>query len=66
MVNIGENEDVEAEVARINGDVQVFTVTGNSTKAQNEQVGMVEVKWDGKRKYRFCKHYMVMLRWKTE
>lgn len=65
VVNIGEEEHVETEVAGVHGEVQVYTVTGHSIKAQNEEVGMVEAKWDGKGKYRFGKHSMVMLRWKT-
>lgn len=70
VVNIDEERHIETEILGVKGEVDVYTVTGHSVKAVNvegkEEVSLKEGKWDGKGKYKFEKHSLVMLRWKAE
>lgn len=68
VVNIGEEHDVEVDVLGVKGNVNVYTVAGPDVKSVNtegsEMVSLEESKWDGKGKYTFPKHSLVMLRWR--
>jgi alpha-N-arabinofuranosidase len=69
VVNINEKKDFEVDLTGVGKEVKVYTVTGKDVKAVNvkgkEEVGIKESKWDGQGKYKFTKHSMTMLRWKT-
>lgn len=70
VVNVDEEKGFETELLGVNGEVTVYTITGPSIKSVNvegkEEVGLTESKWDGKGKYIFPKHSLVMLRWATK
>lgn len=70
VVNVDEEKDFETEVLGVNGEVQVFTITGENVKVVNiegkEAVGLEEGKWDGNGKFLFKKHSLYLLRWKVE
>lgn len=67
VVNVDEEKDFETDVLGVNGEVAVYSVTGPNIKAVNvegkEEVSLTESKWDGKGKYIFKKHSLVLLRW---
>lgn len=69
-INIDEEKDLETEIFGVGSDVTVYTVTGPNVKAVNvegkEEVSLTETKWDGKGKYKFEKHSLVLLRWATK
>lgn len=69
VVNISDERDYEVELAGVGNEVAVYLVTGPSVKSVNtatkEEVGVKETKWDGQGKFKFSKHSMTMLRWKT-
>jgi len=69
VVNINETKDFEVDLAGVGKEVEVYTVTGSDVKAVNaegkEEVSVKEGKWDGEGKFKFPKHSMTMLRWKT-
>jgi alpha-N-arabinofuranosidase len=69
VVNISDDKDFEVDLKGVNGEVDVYTVTGSNVKAVNttdkEEVGLLESKWDGQGKFAFKKHSMTMLRWKA-
>jgi alpha-N-arabinofuranosidase len=66
VVNIHETEDFEVELSEIGEDADVYTVSGPGVKAVNAEVGVQESKWSASQgKYKFPKHSMTMIRWKT-
>ncbi|KAI9643988.1 hypothetical protein NHQ30_007340 [Ciborinia camelliae] len=69
VINVSEEESFETALLGVEGEVEVFTITGDNVKvvntAEKEEVGIKESKWDGKGKYTFGKHSLTMLRWAT-
>jgi alpha-N-arabinofuranosidase len=69
VVNINETTDFEVDLTGVGKEVDVYTVTGKDVKVVNvegkEGVSLKESKWDGQGMYKFAKHSMTMLRWKT-
>lgn len=72
VVNIHDERDFGTRVEGVEGDVAVFTVTGDSVAATNmkgaEEVVVQESRWDalGEYVYVFPKHSITLLRWKGE
>ncbi|KFH47433.1 alpha-L-arabinofuranosidase C-like protein [Hapsidospora chrysogenum ATCC 11550] len=74
VVNIHEEKDFETEIRAgsgvAGGEVQVFTVDGDSVAVVNtdgaQKVGIQESLWDGKGLFKFRKHSLTLLRWKVE
>lgn len=75
VVNVNDQRDYEVDVLGVGKKeagsvVEVYTVTGPDVKCVNAvgkepTVGVQETTWDGEGKFRFLKHSMTMLRWKT-
>jgi alpha-N-arabinofuranosidase len=71
VTNVHEEKDFEVGLEGVKeGDVEVYTVTGDNVDAVNTgegeyKVGVVETTWDGKGAFTFKKHSFTMLRWKS-
>ena len=70
VVNVDEAKDFKTSLDGVaKGEVQVFTVTGESVgdvnTAEVEKVGVKESMWEGGSEYTFPKASLTMLRWKA-
>jgi alpha-N-arabinofuranosidase len=72
VVNVNEQRDYAVDLTGVGEgeEVTVYTVTGPNVKSVNEagkkpEVGLQETTWNGKGKFKFLKHSLTMLRWKT-
>lgn len=71
VVNVHETRDFSVDLNGLASDaeVTVYTVTGESigvvNKGDQNPVGIVESKWDGKGPYDFVKASVTLLRWKA-
>lgn len=70
VVNLSESEDFEVELTGVGKEADVYVVSGPSVEAVNvegkETVGVEGSKWSASQgKFRFSKHSMTMIRWKS-
>ena len=69
VINSHLEEDFETEIGGVNGEVQMYIVTGEDERVTNmggeQKVGIQESAWNGKGKHAFGKHSLTMLRWKA-
>lgn len=67
VVNIGETESFDVELKGVGSDVTLYEVLGENVSSANaageENVSLVERKWDGQGKFTFPKHSITMLSW---
>lgn len=69
VINLHLEKAFETEIGGVMGDVEVHTMSGENEKVSNmhgeQKVEIEKGSWDGKGKYKFGKHSLTMLRWKT-
>jgi len=70
VVNISEDTDIECEIP-ITSTVQVFTVGANNASVRDhnmegeDKVVIEETSFEGRGTYKFAKHSLTLLRWKS-
>ena len=69
VVNVHDTKDLETKLGGVGKKVDVYTVTGEHVNVTNteedEAVSIKESDWDGHGMFKFPKHSMTMLRWKS-